>query len=124
MCGRQYSLEQIRALPPEEQNDILGTQAGFGGEKLPAPQASLMAVVARGIVAGKTELILIVVGMFLGVALIMMQVKSPMLISVGMYLPIDQNWFDGLHRQTVYGDITADLRRFCRFKDVKLLYEA
>ncbi len=35
-----------------------------------------------------------------------------------------RNWSDGLHRQTVYGDITADLRRFCRFKDVKLLYEA
>jgi L-arabinose isomerase len=35
-----------------------------------------------------------------------------------------QNWADGLHRQTVYGDITADLRRFCRFKEVKLLYEA
>ncbi len=35
-----------------------------------------------------------------------------------------QNWSDGLHRQTVYGDITADLRRFCRFKDVRLLYEA
>lgn len=35
-----------------------------------------------------------------------------------------QNWSDGLHRQTVYGDITADLKRFCRFKDVKLHYEA
>ncbi len=35
-----------------------------------------------------------------------------------------QNWSDGLHRQTVYGDITADLKRFCRFKNVKLLYEA
>jgi len=35
-----------------------------------------------------------------------------------------QNWSDGLHRITVYGDITADLKRFCRFKDVKLLYEA
>ncbi len=92
LSGRQYSLEQLRALPPEEQNDILGTQAGFGGEKLPAPQASLMAVVARGIVAGKTELILIVVGMFMGVALILMQVKSPMLISVGMYLPIDTSF--------------------------------
>ncbi len=91
-AGRQYSLEQLRALPPEEQNDILGTQAGFGGEKLPAPQASLMAVVARGIVAGKTELILIVVGMFMGAALILMQVRSPMLISVGMYLPIDTSF--------------------------------
>ncbi len=35
-----------------------------------------------------------------------------------------QNWSDGLHRQTVYGNITDDLRRFCRFKGVKLLYEA
>ncbi len=35
-----------------------------------------------------------------------------------------QNWSDGLHRQTVYGDITADLKRFCRFKNVQLLYEA
>jgi hypothetical protein len=35
-----------------------------------------------------------------------------------------QNWSDGLHRQTVYGDITADLQRFCRFKDIKLVYEA
>jgi uncharacterized oligopeptide transporter (OPT) family protein len=48
-----------------------------------------MAVVARGIVEAKTELILIVVGMFMGCALILMQVKSPMLICVGMYLPID-----------------------------------
>ena len=35
-----------------------------------------------------------------------------------------QNWSAGLHRQTVYGDITADLKRFCRFKNVELLYEA
>jgi uncharacterized oligopeptide transporter (OPT) family protein len=90
--GRTYTLGQVRALAPEEQNDVLGTQAGFGGEKLPAPQASLMAVVARGIVEGKTEFILIVVGMFMGIALIMMQVKSPMLISVGMYLPIDTSF--------------------------------
>ncbi|MDP2883488.1 MAG: oligopeptide transporter, OPT family [Ignavibacteria bacterium] len=89
LAGKQYTLNEIRQLEPEQQNDILGTQAGFGGEKLPAPQASLMAVVGRGIVEAKTELILIIVGMFMGCALIMMQVKSPMLISVGMYLPID-----------------------------------
>jgi uncharacterized oligopeptide transporter (OPT) family protein len=40
-------------------------------------------------VEAKAELILIIVGMFMGCALILMQVKSPMLISVGMYLPID-----------------------------------
>jgi hypothetical protein len=35
-----------------------------------------------------------------------------------------QNWSHGLHRQTVYGDIVADLQRFCRFKSIKLVNEA
>ncbi len=35
-----------------------------------------------------------------------------------------QNWSYGLHRVTVYGDITPDLKRFCRFKEVKLANEA
>ena len=89
LAGKTYTIAEVRAMEPERQNDILGTQAGFGGEKLAAPQASLMAVVGRGIVEAKTELILIIVGMFMGIALIMMQIRSPMLISVGMYLPID-----------------------------------
>jgi putative OPT family oligopeptide transporter len=91
-AGTIYALTDVRLMAPEEQNEILGTQAGFGGEKLPAPQASLMAVVGRGIVEAKTELILIIVGVFMGLAFIMMQVKSPMLISVGMYLPIDTSF--------------------------------
>jgi putative OPT family oligopeptide transporter len=90
--GKVYTVDEVKQLPPEQQNDILGTRAGFGGEKLPAPQASLMAVVARGIVEAKTEFILIIVGMLMGFAFIMMQVKSPMLISVGMYLPIDTSF--------------------------------
>ncbi len=92
LTGKQFQLEQLKTLSPEEQNDILGTNAGFGGEKLPAPQASLMAIMAKGIVEGKTELILIIIGMFMGAALILMQVKSPMLIAVGMYLPIDTSF--------------------------------
>ncbi len=92
LAGKTYTLDEIRALEPERQNDVLGTQAGFGGEKLPAPQASLMAVVGRGIVEKKAELILIVVGVFMGLAFILMQVKSPMLIAVGMYLPIDTSF--------------------------------
>ena len=35
-----------------------------------------------------------------------------------------QNWTDGLHRTTVYGDIIPDLKRFCRFEDIKLIQEA
>ncbi len=91
-AGKAYTLDEIRQASPEDQNDILGTRAGFGGEKLPAPQASLMAVVGRSIVERKTEFILIVAGMLMGAAFIMMQVKSPMLIAVGMYLPIDTSF--------------------------------
>ncbi|MGQ9591241.1 MAG: hypothetical protein ACUVYA_13225 [Planctomycetota bacterium] len=35
-----------------------------------------------------------------------------------------QNWSHGLHRQTCYGDIVADLRRFARFMDIRLVDEA
>jgi hypothetical protein len=35
-----------------------------------------------------------------------------------------QNWSHGLHRSTVYGDLTADLRRFSRFKGMELIHEA
>jgi uncharacterized oligopeptide transporter (OPT) family protein len=92
LAGKTYTLDEIKQASPERQNDILGTRAGFGGEKLPAPQASLMAVVARGIVEAKTEFILIIAGVLMGCAFIMMQVKSPMLIAVGMYLPIDTSF--------------------------------
>lgn len=60
---------------------------GFGGPDLPAPQAGLMAALAQGIVAGNMPWPLVVVGILFGISLIMMQVKSPMLVAVGMYLP-------------------------------------
>ena len=70
------------------EGDIKSGGTGFGGDALPAPQASLMAILSRGIVAGQMDWILIFVGMLMGVAFIMMNVKSPMLVSVGMYLPL------------------------------------
>ncbi len=35
-----------------------------------------------------------------------------------------KNWSNGLHRQTVYGDVTKDLARFCRYKEIQLVDEA
>ena len=87
-----YKLDDIKAMIPEKQNEILKANAGFGGEKIAAPQASLMAVVAKGIFERKTEWILILTGAFMGLAFILMQVRSPMLIAVGMYLPIDTSF--------------------------------
>ncbi len=60
---------------------------GFGDKALPAPQAGLMASLAQGIVGGEMAWPLILTGIFFGLALIMVQVKSPMLVAVGMYLP-------------------------------------
>ena len=67
----------------------LGYQGGFGSRNLSAPQASLMAILSRGIVQGQMAWPLIITGMLMGDAFILMQVKSPMLVSVGMYLPIE-----------------------------------
>jgi putative OPT family oligopeptide transporter len=62
---------------------------GFGGPKLPAPQAGLMAALSQGIVGGEMAWPLVLVGIAMGISLIMIKVKSPMLFSVGMYLPLE-----------------------------------
>ena len=67
--------------------NIKGGGTGFGDPKLPAPQAGLMASLAQGIVGGEMAWPLVVTGMLFGVALIMLRVRSPMLVAVGMYLP-------------------------------------
>jgi putative OPT family oligopeptide transporter len=66
-----------------------GYQGGFGSKNLSAPQASLMAILSRGIVEGQMAWPLIIAGMLMGLGFVLMQVKSPMLVSVGMYLPLE-----------------------------------
>ena len=66
-----------------------GYEGGFGSKSLSAPQASLMAILSQGIVGGQMSWPLIIVGMLMGFGFILMQVKSPMLVSVGMYLPLE-----------------------------------
>ena len=67
---------------------ILDKAYHFGSAALPAPQAGLMAMLSRGIVGGDMAWPLVIVGILMGFALIMVEVKSPMLFSVGMYLPV------------------------------------
>jgi putative OPT family oligopeptide transporter len=61
---------------------------GFGDRALPAPQAGLMAALAQGIVGGQMPWALVVVGILMGIAMILLRVRSPMLVAVGMYLPL------------------------------------
>jgi putative OPT family oligopeptide transporter len=60
----------------------------FGSNALPAPQAGLMAMLSKGIVGGDMAWPLVVVGILLGISMVMIEVKSVMLFSVGMYLPL------------------------------------
>ena len=71
------------------QGDINLGGTGLGGRAYPAPQASLMALLSQGIVGGEMAWPLIIVGMLMGFGFILMQVRSPMLVSVGMYLPLE-----------------------------------
>ncbi len=62
---------------------------GFGGPNLAAPQAGLMAAVSQGIVGGEMAWPLVIVGISMGISLILIKVRSPMLFAVGMYLPLE-----------------------------------
>jgi OPT family oligopeptide transporter len=62
---------------------------GIGGRALPAPQAGLMAQLAKGIVGGQMAWGLLGIGAAFGIALLLCGAHSPMLIAVGMYLPFD-----------------------------------
>ncbi|MFN3322962.1 MAG: OPT family oligopeptide transporter [Bryobacteraceae bacterium] len=62
---------------------------GFGDRELSAPQAGLMASLADGIVGGQMAWPLVIVGILMGFTMILLQVRSPMLVAVGMYLPIE-----------------------------------
>jgi putative OPT family oligopeptide transporter len=62
---------------------------GFGDGKLPAPQAGLMAMLSQGIVNHDMAWPLVVVGICMGFALILLEVRSPMLFAVGMYINLE-----------------------------------
>lgn len=68
---------------------LKGYKGGFGGEVLAAPQAGLMANLSQGIVGGEMVWPLIVVGILMAIGFILVQVKSPMLVCVGMYLSFE-----------------------------------
>jgi putative OPT family oligopeptide transporter len=71
------------------EGNIRAGGTGFGDRQLSAPQAGLMALLAQGIVGGDMPWPLVVVGILMGCAFITMNVRSPMLVAVGMYLPFE-----------------------------------
>lgn len=70
-------------------HEAYAADGGIGGRSLPAPQAGLMAQLAKGIVGGQMAWGLLGAGAAFGIALILCGARAPMLIAVGMYLPFD-----------------------------------
>ena len=71
------------------EGNIAAGGIGIGDTALPAPQAGLMAQLAKGIVGGEMPWGLILIGIGFAVALILVKAPAPMLIAVGMYLPLE-----------------------------------
>lgn len=66
---------------------LLDKAYGFGSPDLPAPQATLMALIGKGILTGQLPLTLISVGVVLGVVLLLLGI--PILpFAIGLYLPL------------------------------------
>jgi putative OPT family oligopeptide transporter len=72
--------------------DIKMGGTGLGGANLPAPQAGLMATLSQGIVGGDMAWPLIIVGILMAIGFILVKVRSPMLVCVGMYLPLETSF--------------------------------
>jgi len=88
-CGRTDVASMTPQKKAEFDKCVAGVNKthGIGGEALPAPQAGLMAVMAKGIISGALAWELILIGVFFAIALIFIGAPSPMLIAVVMYLP-------------------------------------
>jgi putative OPT family oligopeptide transporter len=90
---------------------------GFGDPKLSAPQAGLMATLAQGIVGGDMPWPLVVVGVMFGIVMIMGRVKSPMLVAVGMYLPINTTF--AIFVGGVFRWVTDSMRKRAGFNEAQ-----
>jgi putative OPT family oligopeptide transporter len=66
---------------------ILNQAYGIGSQVMPAPQATLMSMVVKGVIGGGLPYTLIITGGFLGLALILLRI--PVLpFALGVYLPL------------------------------------
>ena len=66
---------------------LLNATYGFGSSKLPAPQGTLMALIAKGVMTGNIPFVLVFIGVVIGFLIYLMQL--PVLpVAMGLYLPL------------------------------------
>lgn len=69
---------------------LLNDAYGFGSTKLPAPQATLMALIAKGVIQQELPVVLVLIGIVFGLMIHFMRV--PVLpFAIGLYLPLSLN---------------------------------
>ncbi len=69
---------------------LLNDAYGFGSTKLPAPQATLMTLIAKGVIKQELPMVLVMIGIVFGLMVHLMQV--PVLpFAIGLYLPLSLN---------------------------------
>jgi putative OPT family oligopeptide transporter len=66
---------------------LLNTAYGIGSKSMPAPQGTMMALVAEGVISGNIPFTLVITGIIIG--LILFCLKLPVLpFAIGLYLPL------------------------------------
>lgn len=66
---------------------LLSKAYGFGSKDLPAPQGSLIALLAQGVIEGNIPLNFMIIGIVIGLLLAL--IKVPILpVAIGLYLPL------------------------------------
>lgn len=66
---------------------LLDKAYGFGSAQMPAPQGTMMALIAKGVISGDIPFTLVIVGVIIG--LILELLKLPILpFALGLYLPL------------------------------------
>jgi putative OPT family oligopeptide transporter len=69
---------------------LLNKTYTFGSAQMPAPQGTLMAMIAKGVISGDIPYLLVIVGVILG--LIVELLRLPVLpFAIGLYLPLSLN---------------------------------
>ncbi len=66
---------------------LLNATYGFGSAQLPAPQATMMALIAQGVMEGNIPMTLVMIGVMIGLTLELL--RLPILpFAIGLYLPL------------------------------------
>lgn len=83
---------------------LLDSAYGFGSAQMPAPQGTMMALIAKGVMEGNIPTTLVIVGVILGLLLEIL--KLPILpFAIGLYLPLS------LSTGTMVGGVVAALTK-------------